>query len=177
MVKVAIIGAQSTGKSLRAKDLSKKGNLLLMPEVARSCPLPINKEASRNTQLYIFATQLQKEIEQMVKAEKSGMNGIVCDRSLLDTLVYSIDGGFDDITELLLPLTRKWMNTYTKIYWCRPAKGSFPENDGIRCSDFLWQKKIDRIFEKLIKDIFCLNVEIINDKKTKISVDFKYLLT
>ena len=162
-MKVAFLGAQSTGKTERAKALSKSDNLLLVTEAARSCPLPINRQASREAQLFIFATQLKKEIEQAVVAERYDMNGIVCDRSLLDPLVYSLDRGFAEIVELFLPFTRKWMETYDVLYWCRPAKGSSPKTDGIRCGDLVWQTRIDRRFEAFIKDILCLKAEVIND--------------
>ena len=165
MIKVAFLGTQSTGKTMRAKALSKSNNLLLVTESARSCPLPINKKASRNAQLFIFSTQLQREIEQMDMAEKFDMSGVVCDRSLLDPLIYSFDRGHADLVELLMPFTKKWMKTYSKLYWCRPAKGSTPEKDGVRCADWIWQKRIDRVFETFIKDILCLKVEEINTTK------------
>ena len=162
-MKVAFLGAQSTGKSIRAKAFSKENNLMLVTEVARSCPLPINRQASREAQLFIFATQLKTEIELSATAEKFGMDGIVCDRSILDSLIYSLDRGFGDVVELFLPFTRKWMETYDKLIWCRPAKGSSPKADGVRCSDLVWQTRIDRRFETFIKDILCLKVETIND--------------
>ena len=162
-VKVAFLGTQSTGKTKRAKAYSKKNNLLLVTGAARSCPLPINLQASRAAQIFIFATQIEMEIEQSAISDKYAMDGIVCDRSLLDPLVYSLDRGFGGLVELLLPFTRKWMETYDKLYWCRPAKGSSPKADGVRCSNLIWQTRIDRRFEAFIKDILCLNVETIDN--------------
>ena len=167
MVKIAFIGAQSTGKTTRAKKLSKEKGLLLVTEAARSCPLPINQKATREAQIYIFATQLQREIIQMAIAERYKMDGIVCDRSLLDSLVYSLDRGYKEIVDLFLPFTERWMRTYAKLYWCRPAKNSIPENDGVRCSDLVWQKRIDRRFEDFIRRIPCLDVEVIDSKLEK----------
>ena len=167
MLKVGFMGTQSTGKSTRAKALSKEFGFALVTEAARSCPLPINKRVSRTAQLYIYSKVLQLEIEQMTHAERYDIPGIVCDRTLLDPLVYSFDRGFTDLVDLFLPFTRKWMVTYTKLFWCRPAKGSTPEVDGVRCSDWIWQKKIDRKFETFIQDVLCLNVEVIDSKDMK----------
>ena len=165
MLKIAFIGTHSTGKTLRAKKLSKEKGLYLVTESARSCPLPINKQASREAQLYIISTQLQREITQMHFAERFAANGIVCDRSLLDPLVYSLDRGYGDLVELLIPFTRKWMKTYSKLYWCRPEKGTKPVNDGVRYPDVMWQRRIDRRFETFIRDLFCLDVEVIDKKE------------
>ena len=167
IIKIAFMGTQSTGKTSRAKKMSKADNLLLVTEAARSCPLPINRQATKEAQIYIFTTQLQREIEEMAMAENFDMGGIVCDRSLLDSLVYSADRGFSDLVDLLLPFIRKWLKTYSKLFWCRPAPGSSPELDGVRCADWIWQKQIDKRFETFIEDILCLNVEIIQDKEIK----------
>ena len=164
MIKIAFIGAQSTGKTMRAKKLSKEKGLLLVTEAARSCPLPINQKATREAQIYIFATQLQREIIQMAIAERYKMDGIVCDRSLLDSLVYSLDRGYEEIVDLFLPFTRRWMKTYTEIYWCRPAKGTKPQSDGVRCSNIIWQRRIDRRFETFIRDVLCLDVKMIDSE-------------
>ena len=164
-IKIAFLGTQSTGKSLRAKALSKKENLVLVTGAARSCPLPINLKASKEAQLYIFSTQIQWEIAQMAAAKQLGSNGIVCDRCILDAFVYSADRGFIDLVQLLLPFTEKWLKTYSKLFWCRPALGSSPKSDGVRCSDRIWQKRIDSIFEGFVRDLLCLDVEVIQDKE------------
>ena len=167
MLKVGFMGTQSTGKTERAKALSKEYGLYLVTEAARSCPLPINKGATRTAQLYIYSKVLLSEIEQSVMAERYAAPGIVCDRTLLDPLVYAQDRGYDDLVDLFLPFTRKWMKTYNKLFWCRPEEGSRPEDDGMRCSDWVWQRRIDRRFETFVRGILCLNVKVIDSKDMK----------
>ena len=157
-VKIAFIGTHSTGKTIRAEKISAEKGLVLLTGMARSCPLPINEVASKEAQLYIWSRQLSEEIRSMALSDR----GIVCDRSLLDSLVYAYDRGYEDIVENFLPFTRKWMNTYTELYWCRPAPGTTPEKDGVRSDDWIWQQRIDRQFALFIEDILSLEVEEIS---------------
>ena len=161
MIKIAFLGTHSTGKTTRAKTLSKEKGYILVTEAARSCPLPVNRKASRSAQLYIFSTQLRNEIEQMAWAEKTGAPGIVCDRSIVDSLIYSADRGYSDLVDMLTPLARKWLKTYTKLYWCRPKPGTVPTKDKFRETDPLWQLAIDAIFERMLGDVFGIYPEIL----------------
>ncbi len=161
MIKIAFLGTHSTGKTTRAKNLSREKGYILVTEAARSCPLPINRQASREAQLYIFTKQIQSEIEQKALSEKIGAPGIVCDRTVIDNLVYAMDRGFTDLVEMLIPLARQWTKTYTKIYWCRPKPGMTPERDGIRDPNPLWQIRIDRRFDAMLSNVFGIHPEIL----------------
>ena len=137
---------------------TQENGLDLVPEVARRCPLPLNQQATRDSQLYIWAGQIKDETEKMYLSKRD----IVCGRSLLDSVVYSYDRGYNDLVDFFLPFTRKWMQTYSNLYWCRPAPDTHPVADGVRSGDWLYQKRIDREFELFIQDILCLpNIEII----------------
>ena len=159
MIKVAFIGAHSTGKTEKSRSYAKEHGYLRVPEAARTCPFPINRQASRETQLYIWSSQLVLELDQIHWAEETGVEGIVCDRSLLDPFIYSVDRGFAGLVDDMLPLTRDWMKTYTKIYFVRPLN-NIVKRDGIRDTDPLWRTRIDRLFETWIKNLGLIVEEI-----------------
>ena len=162
MIKIAYCGTHSTGKTTRAKAVSKERGYIMVTEAARSCPFPINRKASRKAQLYIFTKQIQNELEAEAWAERTNAPGIVCDRSILDSIVYSLDRGYTGLANMLTPFAQAWMKTYTKIYWCRPKPDTVPERDGVRDLDPLWQHRIDRLFESVI-NIFRIKYEEITD--------------
>jgi hypothetical protein len=88
--KVAFIGTHGVGKTtlcyglaarLQARDVS----LEVVGEVARRCPLPINRETTLAAQSWILHTQIAEEI---LAASRHDM--VICDRSVLDNYVYML---------------------------------------------------------------------------------------
>ena len=82
--KVAFIGSHGVGKTTLTYELAarlKRANVRveLVKEVARRCPLPLNRETTLDAQAWILHTQMALEIE-----STRGHEVVVCDRSALD---------------------------------------------------------------------------------------------
>src|SRR5512140_1920303 len=87
-MKVAFIGTHGVGKTTLCYDLAaalKKRDLSveLVREVARECPLPINRETTLKAQAWILHTQIAWELQAEAKADV-----VFCDRAVLDNYCY-----------------------------------------------------------------------------------------
>jgi tRNA uridine 5-carbamoylmethylation protein Kti12 len=87
--KFSFTGSHGTGKTTAAYDLAtalkKEGyDVNIITEAARSHPkhLPINENATIETQEWIFAEMLKRELEANAQIA-------ICDRTLLDVFAYT----------------------------------------------------------------------------------------
>lgn len=143
-MKVAFIGTHGVGKTTLCYDLAaglKKRDLSveLVREVARECPLPINRETTVKAQAWILHTQIAWELQAAAKADV-----VCCDRSVLDNFCYLKRAGTGDPhVEVLEQLVRAWTATYDILFRV-PIVGD-PRFDGVRDTDLLFQREIDAL--------------------------------
>lgn len=166
MKKIGIMGSHGTGKTTLAFKLAAEHkaadpgkNVTIVSEVARRCPLPINKETTLEAQVWIFCHQLASEIEAEAKNDI-----VICDRTLLDNLAYfkrlfvlGYEGDDDErLFHRLFKIAIDWLSTYDKLYFLRPkAKIT---RDGVRSADKGFQMEIDDTLSKWI-DKNCIEVK------------------
>ncbi len=143
-MKIAFIGTHGVGKttlcyelaaSLKKRDLSVE----LVREVARECPLPINRDTTLKAQSWILHTQIARELEAEAKAEV-----VVCDRSVLDNFCYLKRAlGGEGVAVELESLIRGWTASYDALFRV-PIVGD-PRFDGVRDTDLAFQHGIDEL--------------------------------
>jgi len=150
-MKIGITGTHGTGKTTFANKMLSNlksdhpgKNVGILTEVARTCPLPINKDTSELAQSWIFHGQMVKEIELEAQNEI-----LICDRTILDSIAYSERAGFTDQAYIHLSIALGWMSSYDEIYFLRPSAD--PANDGFRDIDPEFQKDIDNILAGYIE--------------------------
>lgn len=155
--KVGIMGAHSTGKTTLAADYADLVALYyprttLIFEQARACPYPINQAMTLKSKRWLFGRQIVSEASAAMESE-----AMVCDRTILDPLVYAtwlLEHGHGEIAPFLnlaMPYALKHLRTYTVLFWCRPVgSGCGPVDDGFRDTDPDFQYEIDRIFERFV---------------------------
>jgi nicotinamide riboside kinase len=142
-MKVAFIGTHGVGKTTLCYDLAaalKKRDVTveLVREVARECPLPINRETTLKAQAWILHTQIAWELQAEAKADV-----VFCDRAVLDNFCYmkrAFSGAPEE--EVLEGLVRSWTRTYDTLFKV-PIVGD-PRFDGVRDTDLAFQREIDR---------------------------------
>ena len=146
MLKVGLTGSHGTGKTTAAYELAtelkKKGyDAEIVTEAARSHPahLPINEQATTNSQKWIFAEMLRREMESNAQIS-------ICDRTLLDVFAYTyrIDA---TLAMSMLPFIKEHLKTYTIIFYMEPQTG-YLKKDGVRSINKQFQKEIKDIIEK-----------------------------
>jgi thymidylate kinase len=148
-MKVAFIGTHGVGKTTLCYDLAaalKKRDLTveLVREVARECPLPINRETTLKAQAWILHTQIAWELQAEAKADV-----VFCDRAVLDNFCYMrrAFAGAPDET-ILEALARSWTTTYDALFKV-PIVGD-PRFDGVRDTDLAFQREIDESIEQTL---------------------------
>jgi nicotinamide riboside kinase len=148
-MKVAFIGTHGVGKTTLCYDLAaalKKRDLTveLVREVARECPLPINRDTTLKAQSWILHTQIAWELQAEAKADV-----VFCDRAVLDNFCYmrrAFAGAPDEA--VLEALVRSWTATYDALFKV-PIVGD-PRFDGVRDTDLAFQREIDGAIEQTL---------------------------
>ena len=143
-MKIAFIGTHGVGKTTLCYDLAaslKRRDLTveLVREVARECPLPINRDTTVKAQAWILHTQIAWELQAEAKAEV-----VVCDRAVLDNYCYlkrAAPG--EPHVKVLEELVRAWLPTYDVLFRV-PIVGD-PSFDGVRDTDLAFQHDIDAL--------------------------------
>lgn len=145
-MKVALIGSHGVGKTTLCFDLAARlkrrdVDVEMVNEVARRCPLPINRETTRDAQSWILHTQIALEIEAAARHEV-----VLCDRSALDNYCYMVHAvGTVAAWEKVLD---HWLPTYDLLVhvpvWSRPRF------DGVRAADPSFQEQVDLLLEGMV---------------------------
>lgn len=142
--KVAFIGSHGVGKTtlcyglaarLKARDFACE----VVHEVARRCPLPINRETTASAQGWILHTQIAEELVAVARYPV-----VICDRSALDNYVYQLlAGGPRPAWEALVD---QWIRTYSLLVSVPIVEQ--PSPDGIRSSDPVFQRAVDECLRR-----------------------------
>ncbi len=145
-MKIALIGTHGVGKTTLAFELAARLKRLdrrveLVTEVARDCPLPINRSTTLDAQSWILHTQCAREIAAAAKGDV-----VVCDRSVLDNYAYLAHAAGRR------PEIEAWVKR-----WCETYAGFFkvpiwraPTFDGTRDTDDVFQREIDETLDALV---------------------------
>jgi thymidylate kinase len=145
-LKVAFIGTHGVGKTTLCYDLAARLKRLdfavdFVKEVARECPLPINRDTTFDAQAWILHTQVSREI-----AAADRYNAVICDRSVLDNYAYLVHQmGRVDALE---PMISRWLPTYSRLV--KVPISEAPRFDGTRDLSESFQSDIDRVIDDLI---------------------------
>ena len=145
-MKVAFIGAHGVGKTTLCFDLASRLKRLDLPvdivkEVARACPLPINRETTLAAQAWILHSQIAQEI-----AAASQYEAVICDRSVLDNYAYLVvrAGRRPEYDALVA----EWVGSYDGLFKVPVLQA--PTFDGKRDVSAEFQREIDRTIEELL---------------------------
>lgn len=147
-MKLAFIGSHGVGKTTLCFDLAARLKRLdwsvdIVKEVARACPLPINRDTTREAQAWILHTQIAEEL-----AAAARYQVVVCDRSVLDNYAYLAYRGGRSIA--YDALVREWIGSYLALIKV-PVVAS-PAFDGTRDTSSAFQREIDDGIERLLEE-------------------------
>lgn len=145
-MKVALIGTHGVGKTtlcfeLAARLKRRDVDVEMVREVARHCPLPINRETSAAAQAWILHTQMAWELEAVARHQL-----VLCDRSVLDNYCYLLyAAGPQSSWEGLLT---HWLASYDLLV--KVPLWTTPRWDGVRDTDLAFQRDIDALLDEQI---------------------------
>ena len=146
-MKVALIGTHGVGKTTLCFELAARLKRLdvdveMVREVARRCPLPINRETSVAAQGWILHTQMAWELE-----AEAVHRLVICDRSALDNYCYLVHAaGPQPGWETLLAA---WLPTYDLLV--KVPIWTTPRWDGVRDTDLAFQRDIDALLDEQLE--------------------------
>ena len=157
--KIGITGVHASGKTALAQKLIERSEqsgktVYFVTEVARSCPYPLG---TVSCQEYIFRNQLEHEKYAM----SQDFDTIICDRILLDNLIYFYvviedEVGVNNHTglwekwDLLYEQAKSWMYTYDIIIRLPINLEYLKSDDPIRPKSESYAKRIDALFDKYV---------------------------
>ena len=146
-MKIALIGTHGVGKTtlcfeLAARLKRRDIDVEMVREVARRCPLPINRETSVAAQGWILHTQMAWELE-----AEADHRLVLCDRSALDNYCYLVHAaGPQPAWETLLS---EWLRTYDLLI--KVPIWTSPRWDGVRDTDIAFQRDIDTLLDEQLE--------------------------
>ena len=135
----ALTGPHGTGKTTEvyrlAHELKKrvKGDVGLIRETARRCPLPIYRVGevpTEEAQRWMFVTQIKREMDACRLYDR-----VVTDRSVVDYIAYSSVLGFHGLAAAQLAMARQHVEIYAEIRFHGAAEFPFMKDDGTRHTD------------------------------------------
>jgi thymidylate kinase len=186
MIKIGISGCGDSGKTTLCNNMKKfiesQGkDIYLVKEVARECPYLISENSTATAQRWIWEAHINEEH----KAQQQSCDIILCDRTLMDNLLYYyylLDNKPDPIFDALCYYTKDWMNTYDyiSVLNINPEFIKQDINDPITIKDEKMINGINELFMKYLKpyqniDINRFNykeiiMEILNDNNTNLYI-------
>lgn len=142
--KVAFIGTHGVGKTtlcygLAARLKARDVVLDVVGEVARRCPLPINRDTTRDAQTWILHTQIAEEVVAAARHEV-----VISDRSVLDNYVYFLLAAGVDAA--LASLVEAWASTYGLLVHVPIVLE--PSPDGLRSTDPVFQRAVEDLLAR-----------------------------
>lgn len=155
MKKIAITGTHGVGKTTLAHQicvaLKEEGfNVAIVEEKARSCPFPINEQASTDTEIWMVHSQIRAELD--AKAKK--YDAAVIDRCSLDAIVYWHDRNTPhEYFEMLAQAAMQWVQTqYDVLVWLEPSSDTDEfAVDAVRDSSIIYRNRIRDRFRDYIE--------------------------
>jgi nicotinamide riboside kinase len=147
-MKIAIIGTHFTGKTelaeaLHAFFVSQGKDAVLIKEVARRCPMPINDRSTFEAQKWIIAEQIKRE------NECSFHSVLISDRSVIDNYAYSIRK-FPKESEGILKSVLNHSKTYDILMKTTPLDVPIVP-DGFRDTDPSFRMDVESILSGFLE--------------------------
>lgn len=178
MHKIAISGAHGVGKTTLASALSEKLGLPLIREVAREVA---QNFGFKTTEEIWRANSGKKALYQLnvfysqIEAEKSHAYGFVSDRSIFDSIAYSLFYGLNAVAEYLIDEAASHSENYELIVYCPIPDFDSPANDGFRLTDKESQMQVDEILRGLLRWARCPVLRLSPDRDAWLEQVLDYL--
>ena len=139
---IALSSAHGCGKTTQAYLLCARmrlagHNVVVLDELARRCPLPINKESTGNTESWLISRQIAEELELVEKYDY-----IIVDRGVMDSYSYGKVLGLTAIDFYYHVITNHMTNYYNKIYVPHIDSFNYQVDDGTRDLDPTFRQEV-----------------------------------
>jgi nicotinamide riboside kinase len=149
-MKIAIIGTHSTGKTSIIQSLQEhlqynNKKILILQELARECPYPINEKTTIKAQKWILDNQIKKENE-----INHTNNILITDRASLDNFAYMYRAHKEKNLHDFEKKAVEHMKNYDAIFKTQKLEID-AQKDKIRSTDYEFRDNIDWIILHLLE--------------------------
>ena len=142
-MKIAIVGSMGVGKTTLARELGKRTEIKVLPEVARVMEKNGHKlDGGATPALELKMADFQGRLER-------GYESWIADRCMIDVLAYSMVLFGDDIN-MISTLEKMLDKAKYDIIFYIPIEFRI-ENDGVRSTDVKFQMDIDKAIKKVLE--------------------------
>lgn len=143
---IGITGTHGTGKTQAALYMAQRLKIDnpylrigLIMETAAECPLPINQAGSADSQTWLFAEQLRRELDALRHYDL-----IVCDRTPADVIAYTWCLGLEPLALAMTRMSRDHIAAhYQKMYFRTLLNNDWCVNDGRRDMDLDFRAAVE----------------------------------
>jgi hypothetical protein len=157
LIKVLITGAFSTGNTtlIERLELSVKPrhSVAVVPDVARQCPFPLNREQGVDGTLWLIAKQLFNELE----ISRSRPDILLCDRGVPDILAHLEEvrqrAAAGVLAELMKPFLVEWCKSYDLVFASKIDRSLTVESDSYRLADNNFRAEMERLSDTVLAEI------------------------
>jgi predicted ATPase len=120
--KIAFVGTSGTGKTTLCEALAADPGVVIVPEAARQyfSENEVTPEERYSGEVQGAIQQLVVENEQMALFKFGATKRYICDRSVLDAVIYAQFGGDLAAADRMLDYARSHIHTYTKLVLLDP---------------------------------------------------------
>lgn len=155
---IAFSGTHGTGKTTSALKLAEslklscpEKSITILMEPATMSPFPINQKTTSESQMWIFTAQIKAELEYL-----SRFDIVVSDRSIVDSIAYTLVAGFDTLAYAMVEMARHHLQHYNKIIIKTIANNPFCFHDGIRAAqDDEFRERVEQTLIELYDLLNC----------------------
>jgi nicotinamide riboside kinase len=168
-MKITIAGSHGVGKTTFAKALAERLNFNYIHDVVREEALKkgfvINENTPPEVQLWLVCRQWE--------LENTTSESWVADKSLFDYLIYGeIVLKNEDVKKIIREIVER--NARYDFVFYLPIE--FPmESDGIRSEDLKFQKNIDLLYKKCLKEFGIKYIVLSGSVEERINQALEYL--
>ena len=158
--KLLVCGAFSSGKTTLVTTVADRlrgsgRSVAICDDVARSCPLPLNRDQTISTTIWLASEQVRRELEAMHEEP----DYVLCDRGLPDILSHQAlvpNGREDDLTLRFLAFARAWTRSYDAVFRCRVDHARPIVADGVRIVNDAFRRELD---QSLLEELDCAGIK------------------
>lgn len=174
MTKVSFSGFPGSGKTSLLNEVKKilllKYKVESLEEITRKNPFDEDQKSGFDSQFFYISTQINEE---NIK-KNLALDFLLCDRSILDQWIYwrfyisdkEMSPQLEERHNILKSIYRFWVKTYDLLFLIRGDLQEMEKRESskeFRRSDLEYNKKIEEIFLKTIKEDELKVIEIWNN--------------
>lgn len=152
---IAYSGTHDTGKTTAVYDrisaLKKEyPGRLIGPHVENLifCPYPINRESTRESQMWVFTNHIQSELNLLTRYDV-----VVSDRSAVDAIAYTAVLGFKPLADQMFRLVKSHLPQYSEIILMLSNGNHVAHDDQFRDLDPDFRSRVEYVLIEMYEDL------------------------